>query len=46
VSGKGGKPRKHPGVRGVRPDRKAQKRADAEARNALTKPGDRRAARR
>jgi hypothetical protein len=46
MSGKGGKPRRNPGVKGVRPDRKAQKRADAEARNALTLPQNRRSARR
>lgn len=38
MSGKGGKPRKHPGVKGKRPDRKAQRREEAIARGALAKP--------
>ena len=32
MSGKGGKPRRNPGIKGVRPDRKAVKRVEAIAR--------------
>ena len=34
MSGKGGTPRKHPGVRGPRPDRKAQRQLEAKERQA------------
>ena len=34
MSGKGGKPRKHPGVRGRRPDRKATRQLEANERQA------------
>ena len=34
MSGKGGKPRKHPGVRGPRPDRRAQRQMEAKERQA------------
>jgi hypothetical protein len=38
MSGKGGKPRKHPGVKGKRPDRKAQRREEAIERGAPVHP--------
>jgi hypothetical protein len=43
MSGKGGKPRKFPGIKGKRPDRKAQRVADAIAR-AERKAAERKAA--
>jgi hypothetical protein len=46
MSGKGGKARKFPGIKGVRPDRKALRREEAIERNAVTRPENRRAARR
>lgn len=38
MSGKGGKPRKHPGIKGKRPDRKAAKREEAIKRGAPIHP--------